>query len=52
MNNDIFTIPAIVDPSALLLAFIGTVLAIGSAQGWVKRKIHKMDLVEVLKERE
>jgi len=52
MNNDIFTIPAIVDPSALILAFIGTVLAIGSAQGWVKRKIHKMDLVEVLKERE
>jgi len=52
MSTDLYSIPATTTPSALLQAFIGTMLAIGFAQWWVSRKVSRLDLVGVLKERE
>jgi len=52
VSSDLYTLPAITTPPALFLALLGTVLAIWFAQLWVFRKIEKLDLVGVLKERE
>jgi putative ABC transport system permease protein len=52
MSSDLFFLPAVTAPSALLLALLGTMLAISLAQLWVARKVADLDLVEVLKERE
>lgn len=52
MSSDLYTLPAITGPDALLQAFIGTVLAIWISQLGVARKVRQLDLVEVLKERE
>lgn len=52
MSSDLYSLPAVTTPSALLLAFIGTILAIGIAQWWVFRKVAKLNIVSVLKERE
>lgn len=52
INNDVFTLPTYTAPSSFLTAFMGTVLAITLAQLNIARNIKKLDLVEVLKERE
>jgi putative ABC transport system permease protein len=51
-SSDLYSLPAVTTPLALLLAFLGTVLAVWLAQLWVSRKIEKLDLVGVLKARE
>lgn len=52
MSSDLFTLPAMTSPDAILQAFIGTMLAIWISQQSVSRKVKQLDLVEVLKERE
>ncbi|MGI9951510.1 FtsX-like permease family protein [Moorellaceae bacterium AZ2] len=52
MGSDLYTLPAVTTPEALILAFLGTTLSIWLAQRWVARKVESLDLVEVLKERE
>ncbi|WP_078060278.1 ABC transporter permease [Desulfotomaculum copahuensis] len=52
MSSDLYTLPGRTSPAALFLALLGTVLAIWVAQFWVFRKIARLDLVGVLKERE
>lgn len=52
MNSDLLTMPTYTSPSSFLLALAGTALAIIFAQFNIARNIKKLDLVEVLKERE
>lgn len=52
MSNDLYTIPAKINPDALVQAFIGTIVAIAISQISVSRKVKQLDLVAVLKERE
>lgn len=52
MSSDLYTIPSVTSLDSILMAFMGTMLAIWVAQQWVSRKVRQLDLVEVLKERE
>ena len=52
MSSDLYTLPGVTSPEAILQAFIGTILAIWISQLTVARKVKKLDLVAVLKERE
>ncbi|WP_288009016.1 ABC transporter permease [Kyrpidia sp.] len=52
LSSDLYSIPALTPLSALFLALAGTVLAVWLAQRWVARKVAKLDIVGVLKERE
>lgn len=52
MSSDLYTLPAMTSPNALLQAVIGTMLAIWISQMGVSRKVKQLDLVEVLKERD
>lgn len=52
MSSDLYTLPGITSPEAIIQAFIGTILAIWISQITVARKVKKLDLVAVLKERE
>lgn len=52
MSSDIMTMPTYTSPSSFVIALMGTALAIILAQLNIARNIKKLDLVEVLKERE
>ncbi len=52
LSTDLFSIPNVTSTAALIQSFFGTVFAIWAAQLWVGRKVRKLDLVDVLKERE
>ncbi|MBP1934378.1 ABC transporter permease [Ammoniphilus resinae] len=52
MSSDLYTLPGTISPEAILQAVLGTIFAIWISQQWVSRKVQKLDLVEVLKERE
>jgi len=52
MGSDLYSIPGTISLEAILQAVVGTVFAIWISQQWVSRKVRKLDLVEVLKERE
>lgn len=52
MSSDLYTIPDLTSPDAIVLAFIGTIFAIWISQRSVARKVKQLDLVGVLKERE
>lgn len=52
MSSDIYSLPVVTDMTAIIQAFVGTVIAIITAQLWVGRKVAGLDLVEVLKERD
>ncbi len=52
VDSDIFTMPVIISSTSYLLALIITVVSIWLAQQAAARKIKKLSLVEVLKERE
>ena len=52
MSSDLYTIPDVTYPDALVEALIGTIIAIWISQASVSRKVKQLDLVSVLKERE
>jgi putative ABC transport system permease protein len=52
MNTDLYTIPVIIKPEIFIYAFLGTMMAQGLAYLNIKRKIERLDMVGVLKERE
>lgn len=52
MSSDLYTLPGATSPEALVQAFIGTILAIWISQLTVARKVKRLNLVGVLKERE
>ncbi|HOA80871.1 MAG TPA: ABC transporter permease, partial [Defluviitaleaceae bacterium] len=52
MSTDLFTIPASLEKSALIIAFVGTVISVLIAQISTSKRIKNLDLVDVLKERE
>lgn len=52
MSSDLYTIPDVTYPYALVQAFIGTMIAIWISQASISRKVKQLDLVSVLKERE
>jgi ABC-type antimicrobial peptide transport system permease subunit len=44
--------PVVTEPTIFLKASVGTIASIMISMVWIARKIKKLDLVEVLKERE
>ncbi|HJV46428.1 MAG TPA: FtsX-like permease family protein [Bacillota bacterium] len=52
MSSDLFTMTAVTSPDAIVQAFVGTMLAIWISQLGISRKVKRLDLVEVLKERD
>lgn len=52
MSSDLYTMPDVTYPDAIVQALIGTILAIWISQLSVSRKVKQLDLVAVLKERE
>ncbi len=52
MSNDLYSMPVSTGASSFLVASLGTAVAMIIAQLSVARKIKKLDLVEVLKERD
>ena len=52
MSTDLFTIPASLEKSALIIAFVGTIISVLIAQISTSKRIKNLDLVDVLKERE
>lgn len=51
-QTDIYSVPAVIGDNAFTLSVLGTALFIFLSQINVKRKIKRLDIVEVLKERE
>ncbi len=52
MNNDMFSIPFIVEFFPFIMAILGTAFFVVIAQWTINKKIHKLSMVEVLKERD
>lgn len=52
LSSDLFTMPDVTYPDAIVQALLGTIFAIWISQRSVSRKIKQLDLVSVLKERE
>ncbi len=52
MKTDIYTIPLIINPSMFFHATLGTVGSLLLAWLNIRRRLHKLDMVEVLKARE
>ncbi|MEW6662752.1 MAG: ABC transporter permease [Bacillota bacterium] len=52
MDNDLYSLPVFFEPFSFVIALIGTAFAIWVAQISLARQIHRLVLVEVLKERD
>ncbi len=51
-NTDLYSIPEVILPVDFIAAFVGTVLSLLLSFIFIKKRILKLDMVEVLKERE
>jgi len=52
LSSDLYTMPVVMDPMAFAQASAGTIAAISLAMIWINKRIKRLDMVEVLKERE
>lgn len=50
-DNDLYRLPFYIDPKTLIIANVASILFVGIANFSVRWKIHRLDMVEVLKER-